>query len=689
MRGIATGGGKAVGPDLGRRARYFEASLTHVFMNLFLAAPVNLFSVAWSPRQVMPFGGKIGVRFAMLLRVILLLLAFKVCVAAPAADNNQAPGPADSRISVLSASEVIQILDQTVDWYRTLGAQQQNATQPSDLLILYANRQLADEVVDMVCEMARADAELLSGEASAGQGTAQSPTSSINQQHQELDAQRRLIQQEISENQQKLVSAGKVKQNLGSKLPELQSELAMVNARANLLDAMSEFVGQISAKGADAEALKAHIDAIAASIPTAKNSHATTQTPAGSATAPLAASSRSSEKLDPVARSGIWDLAQNMLRQRDKVKSIDDIDERTSALAEVFRKINAAPVAKLKAYSTRSDALASQADSAGNARLKDLRAEFDTLAWLFKQTSSVVIPLSKESVLLQQYRHNLSSWREAARRQYHDARAALGVRLGILVGLLAVVFLAAELWRHAVLRYVHDARHRYQLLLVRTILMWFTIVCILGLSLVTELSSFATFAGLITAGAAVAMQSVLVSIVGYFVLIGKYGVRVGDRVQIGPVIGEVINLGLVRLHLLELNEGPLGRTGRVVAFPNLIVFQSSGGLFKQIDGVNLSWHEMTVALPAVADYVALKEKLLTAVAAVVENYREEIERQTKEIGGMTVSQTKTEARPRVHIHIVDSQMQANIGYPVHLTHAAEIDERVSQAVLIVLDAQKK
>lgn len=636
----------------------------------------------------MSFGVPIAVRFAMLLRVVLLLLAFKVCVAAPAADDNQAPRPAVSRIAVLSESEVVQILDQTVDWYRTLAAQHQNATQPSDALILYANRQLADEVVELVCEMARADAELLSGEASAGQGAAQSATSSLTQQRQALDAERRLILQEIAENQQTRVSAGKAKQNLEVKLSELQSELAMVNARSNVLDAMSEFVGQISAKGADAEALKAHIDAIAASMPTAKNSPAPTQSLAGGAIVPFAAPLKSGEKLEPVARSGIWDLAQNMLRLRDKIKSIDDIDERTGALAGVFQKTSAAPVAQLKAYSTRSDALASQADSAGSTRLKDLRAEFDTLAWLFKQTTSIVIPLSKESVLLQQYRHNLSNWRDAARRQYHDAWVALGVRLGILVGLLAVVFLVAELWRRAVLRYVHEARRRYQLLLVRTIVMWFAIVCVVGLSVVSEISSFATFAGLITAGAAVAMQSVLVSIVGYFVLIGKFGVRVGDRVQIGSVIGEVISLGLVRLHLLELHDGPLGRTGRVVAFPNLIVFQASGGLFKQIDGVNLSWQEMTVALPAVADYVALKEKLLTAVAAVVENYREEIDRQRKEIGGMTVSQTNTEARPQVHMHIVDGRMQANIGYPVHLTHAAEIDERVSQAVLKVLDAQK-
>jgi small-conductance mechanosensitive channel len=176
--------------------------------------------------------------------------------------------------------------------------------------------------------------------------------------------------------------------------------------------------------------------------------------------------------------------------------------------------------------------LAAQADNAGSAVLKDLRGEFDTLAWLFKQTSSILIPLRQEEVLLEQYRHNLGNWQEAVRRQYRDALTTLGVRLGLLAAILAGVLVLSDIWRRAVNRYVHEPRRRYQLLLIRRILMWFVIIVIVGLSFVTEISTFATFAGLLTAGIAVAMQSVLVSIVGYFFLIGKYGIRVGDRVQI-------------------------------------------------------------------------------------------------------------------------------------------------------------
>jgi small-conductance mechanosensitive channel len=367
---------------------------------------------------------------------------------------------------------------------------------------------------------------------------------------------------------------------------------------------------------------------------------------------------------------------------RKKITSIELVDQHTASLAKTFLGVSDLPVKQLKAYAARSDALAAQADVANGAALVALRAQFDTLAWLFKQTSAILLPLSKEQVLLSQYRHNLASWREATHREYDEALRALGVRLGILAVILTAVFLLAEVWRRTVIRYAHEPRRRYQLLLIRRIVMWTAVVAIVGLSFATQISTFATFAGLLTAGVAVAMQSVLVSVVGYFFLIGKYGIRVGDRIQIGTVVGEVIDIGLVRMHLMELHtNGPLGPTGRVVAFANLIVFQASGGLFKQIPGVNIAWHEITVSLPRVADYAALKQQLLTAVGNVVNEYRDEIVRQTKEIERSTATAPGDDAVAQVQMHLADGRMVALIRYPVHLQHAAEMDERVSNAIL--------
>jgi small-conductance mechanosensitive channel len=592
-----------------------------------------------------------------------------------------------SHVSVLTGDKVVQILDETVDWYRTLGAQQQTATQPSDLLILYANQQTADKVVGLAFEIARANAELLSSEASSAD-TETPSGQGWSEQQKRLAAQRKAIQDEMAANR-RLVAAGKTE--LEAKLSELQGELDMVDARKNLLDTMAQFVTESDAKRASASALKAHIDAIAVSIPAANTGSgpAPAAAPASgsgsstsSATAairPLAASTNTTSD-----RAGIWELGSDVLRLSKKIGTINAIDARTAALEQTFLKIRTPPLEQLKSYATQSDSLAAQADNATGATLKALRDQFDTLAWLFKQTSDILIPLSKESVLLKQYRHNLSNWLDLTERQYHDALVKLGVRLAVLLAMLAVVFAGAEVWRRAVLRYAHEPRRRNQLLMVRNVTTWVLVAVIIGLTFVTELSSFATFAGLLTAGVAVAMQSVLVSIVGYFFLIGKYGIRVGDRVQIGTVSGEVIDLGLVRMHLMELSsQGPLGATGRVVAFANSIVFQASGGLFKQISGVNFAWHETTLALPPAADYAALKEKLLAAVNDVVKQYHDEIVRQTREIQKTTSSNVAAvaSASPQVQLHFSPAGVEAVVRYPVELQHAAEIDEKVSEAML--------
>ena len=191
---------------------------------------------------------RFAVGFGMRRHPLLVLLAAlgMSCGAANAADPTAVAQ--DSHVSILTADQVIQILDETVDWYRTLGTQQQNATQPSDLLILFANRQTADKVVALAFEIARANAELLSSEAAAGQ-TADASPQALNRQRADLEAKRKSIEDEMAADGRRAVP-GKSNPTLDATLLELQGELAMVAARKNLLDTMADFVNESDPKGA-------------------------------------------------------------------------------------------------------------------------------------------------------------------------------------------------------------------------------------------------------------------------------------------------------------------------------------------------------------------------------------------------------------------------------------------------------
>lgn len=602
--------------------------------------------------------------------------------AAPATDAQSTQDAAPSR-AIMTTEQVVQILDETVDWYRTLGTQQQAATQPSDLLILYANRQTADKVMALAFDIARANAELISSEETAAQANDSNGTSrTLDEVRARLDEQQQALKTELESVRQELARAPASRRaELQARLSVLQRGLELVNARRNFRDHMAQFQAESDSGGFGANALKAHIDAIAASIPSASGGAA----PNAPATTTLAATKpETTAGTLSVSEFGIWELMGTVFRLSQKMHTIDSIDRRTQELEESFTKIRNPPLDQLKALAARGDALAAQADSTDTAALRGMRDQFDTLAWLFKQTSSILTPLSKAGVLLDQYRHNLASWRDATERQYHDALKALGIRVAIFAALLAIVFGAAYVWQRAVFRYVQDARRRSRLLLLRKIVIWALVAVIAASTFATELGSLATFAGLITAGLAVAMQSVLVSLVGYFFLIGKYGIRVGDRVQIGNVTGQVIEMGLVRLHLMELSgQGNMTPTGRVVAFANSIIFQASGGLFKQIPGVDLAWHEITLSLPAGADYAAMKDRLVAAVTNVIKDYRDDIVRQTQAIQQAS-AQSATDPTPQVQLRFSAASVDAIVRYPVQLSHAAEIDERVSRELLNVI-----
>jgi len=78
----------------------------------------------------------------------------------------------------------------------------------------------------------------------------------------------------------------------------------------------------------------------------------------------------------------------------------------------------------------------------------------------------------------------------------------------------------------------------------------------------------------LAAGVAVALQSVILSAVGYFVLVGRRGIRIGDRVQISGVTGDVTDIGWLQFQLKEIDTRTQQPTGNVVTFSNSFVLAS-------------------------------------------------------------------------------------------------------------------
>jgi small-conductance mechanosensitive channel len=253
---------------------------------------------------------------------------------------------------------------------------------------------------------------------------------------------------------------------------------------------------------------------------------------------------------------------------------------------------------------------------------------------------------------------------------------------------LAFVFILSEAWRRLTFRYVRDLRRRHQFLILRRFIVGFLIGIIFIVGFISEFSSLATFAGFVTAGVAVGLQAVLLCVAAYFFVVGRYGISIGDRVSISGVTGDVIDVGLIRLYLVELaGTGiDLYPTGRIVVFANSVLFQASTPLFKQIPGTEYSWHEVAIALAPMANYKLVQDKLLDAVNSVYEKYRTAIERQYGYIERRVEIELSMPS-PEGKLQFADAGLEFVIRYPVEIRKASEVDDSVTQKLLEIINNQ--
>ena len=513
------------------------------------------------------------------------------------------------------------------------------------------------------------------------------------QQEAEAQKDENQVVGEVDDLQKKIATAsGKQKQALEAQLAETQAEVDLAKARVDAIRNMAQF---LSGASTGATGLSAQIDALESTLPPDLREAARSGSANGSSSGGTSAPS-SQQQAAPAtppaaianvaAGSGLWESATSLFSTWGKLRSIDTAVQQTQELARSAQDIRNPLVADLRELTQRGDELAHQADTANTATLEQEKQQLDAVTQQFKQLTGSAIPLAQAGILLGLYQKNLANWHASVVSEFWTQSRGFAARLIFLGVIIALVLGASELWRRAIYKYVRDTRRRWQLHWVRKFVVWGAIATIVTFSLVSQIGSMATFAGLITAGVAVSLQNVIQSIVGYFFLIGKYGIRAGDRVMIGGVSGEVIDVGLVRIHLMEMGgAGADTPTGRVVAFSNSIVFQATPGLFKQIPGTSFAWHEITLTLPADTNFSTARERLMKAVEAGLADFKDEIAKQHSAIEDAFEGSPGAGLQPTVQLQFTSSGLEALVRYPVALRQAMEIDERVTHAILADFD----
>lgn len=620
-------------------------------------------------------------RFFACAAALLFFIATIVC----AQSNSEA-----SSNGAATGGDIIPFLNQTIVWYRQLTVQQQLATEPSDVLFFNDNRQIADQVVRLAFDFGRARAQAVAAQGSSGTSGQASPYQRLIDAAAKADQQVKKSQQQVDTLRVQAATAnGAKRKRLQALLAETESELDLFEARRDALRNMLQFATGAAGAGGSSNFL-AQIDELARTVSvagaTSKEPTPESSPSRSNSTTNLAVAAR--ERKDQP--TGMLALIGDIFSVHRKLRALEDNIRLTDQLSQSSKELRTPLIAKIRELTQKGDQLAAQPDSQDPVVLAQQRKDLDNLTQEYKQLSASVLPLGKQNILLDVYKRSTTNWRNAVDSEYQSEIKGLVLRLGGLAVLLGVVLGVFELWRRAIFRYITEPRRRYQFLLLRRIVLWIVIAIVVALAFASELGAVTTFAGLLTAGIAVALQNVILSVAGYFFLVGKYGVRVGDRVQVAGVTGDVVDIGLVRLHLMEVTGGPSPRpTGRVVVFSNAVVFQANAGLFKQIPGTSFLWHEITLTLGPETDYRAAEKRLLEAVNQVFEEYREKMELQRRGMERALNTASIRAFTPESHLHLTPTGLEVVIRYPVELGNAADIDDRVTRALIETLGREPR
>jgi small-conductance mechanosensitive channel len=599
-------------------------------------------------------------------------------------------------LSALNRDAILGHLNAVITWYRDTQNKVQAAGLPSDAIYEDSTRNLAAEVVRLAFQSARAEATLIS--ASEKNHNANQQQSSIPQR-QDFTQMAARISAEIDDTQtrldeinKQLVSAPRSKQKaLLEERQRLEGQLSLDKAVQDAVQKMAAFAEE-SADTAS-QGLAGNINQLARSVPEVFAEKAVPKAPAkgnGASSAPAGSSGLMGQAVTLLGRMRSMHEIDQMIKETDHVR------QSAENLRRPLRDAGAAII-------QRGHDLANEQDTPESAQKKpkknpkqkppqnlqkeDPRREYQDLINRFKQISSAAMPLSQEILLLEQTRATYIEWRRSIVRESTDALRSLLIRVIGIALALGIVAILSQVWRNLTFRYIRDPRRRRQFLLLRRFVTGFLVGVVLITGFVSEFSSLATFAGFATAGIAVALQALLLSVAAYFFVVGRYGIRVGDRISIAGVTGDVVEIGLVRLYLMELagTGVDLDPTGRIVVFSNSVLFQAGTPLFKQIPGTEYSWHELAVTLAPGGNYKLVQDKISKAVISVYEQYRERIERQLGSIERQIEIQFKS-PKPEAKLQLAETGVEFVVRYPVDIRTASEIDDHVTRAVVDLVNS---
>jgi small-conductance mechanosensitive channel len=279
---------------------------------------------------------------------------------------------------------------------------------------------------------------------------------------------------------------------------------------------------------------------------------------------------------------------------------------------------------------------------------------------------------------------NYGKWIDVEEGMQRSVMHRVFIGLVIILGIL-LIGLFFDGWLGKILgRMSMDRRQVETLRTVTRVSIQVLAVLLILLVIFGPPTQLATFLGLAGAGLTVALKDFIVGFLGWFVLMGKNGIRLGDWVEINGVTGEVVELGMFHTVLLETgNWTDSGHpTGRRVTFTNS--FAIEGHYFNFSTSGQWLWDELQVVLPAGRDPYPMVDAIQKIV---LEATAETAKQAEKEWQGVTRSRDTAHtltAAPAINVKPVVGGVEIAVRYITRANERYQMRAKLNQAAVDLL-----
>ena len=568
-----------------------------------------------------------------------------------------------------AAGEEAAVDQKPLDTARQLSAQ---ATTPEERQLAQDAVRTADHEVDLAFTSALRMANHLPAVQNA-------QTRAIDQRIQKIQAELQADQEKIS-----LLTA-QAKKAKGDRQEELREQIEVLRAEValdqdDLADAQQDLTrAGGNTRGRLQQLLEEHEAAEHA------NGSVRVDTGSGNGTTPAAAPAAGSF----IAEWREWSALRG--RREQLLEAERDTLNRAAALSESHDLLEKQVASeqtgkKAAAEQTTADLAARAPGRAGDVR-KAAAAVVASLASLSSDEKSVT-DLDRRMADLRHLGATYGEWSSLVKAQelralHNLIRSLLWIILALLVLFLAHQAIDRFLARLGLERKQQSTLRAILRFAVETLAVLVILLVVFGTP-----SQLSTILGLAGAGLTVVLKDFIVSFLGWFGLMGRNGIRVGDWVEINGVRGEVIEISLLRTVPLETGNWAEGGypTGRQVAFLNSYAVE--GYYFNFTTAGQWLWDELQVLVPPGEDPYPLIERVRAIVAKETENSvqaaEQEWQRVTRRYGVRSLS-----AAPAVDVRPSDSGVKLVVRYMTRAGERAEVRSRLSHAVVEILHRGKE